>query len=137
MLRISQAGGKVCAIARVGQMGERAMVRHGAHRASCGSQVPRAVPSRSGSRNGLTTARASSRVRAIGKERPLCLGRVAALPELAVRDGEVTRQPEPAALRLGSERGHLRFGADRRSEEDSDHVDQVLVASGRGTRLTM
>jgi hypothetical protein len=41
------------------------------HRAFCGSHLPRADPSRSGSRNGMTTAMASFSVRALARrERP-------------------------------------------------------------------
>jgi hypothetical protein len=44
---------------------------HEAHRVFCGSQLPCALPSRSGSRNRVTMATASSSVRAIGRrERP-------------------------------------------------------------------
>jgi hypothetical protein len=68
---------------------------------------------------------------------PGCLGRVAGFPEHPVGDVEPGGERDVASLRLRGERRKLRPCRDRRSGDDRDEVDEVLVARRRALLLAV
>lgn len=66
-----------------------------------------------------------------GEQRAARLGRVARLPEPAVRNIEALGQGEIAAVELGLECGALRGRVESGTRSDRDEVDQLAVAPGR------